>query len=102
MAAGFEVDPDQLDAQSGRFAQAAQNLDDAGLLSSAAAGVDLQGTVAAAAFAQAWDQLALGYQSVSHGAAVISQRLGQSATSYRDTDRATAAKLDRVKRDFGA
>lgn len=96
MPAGFSVDPNQLDAQAAQFAHASQDLNDLPRLASAAARVDLQGTVAGPPFAGFWDEVSHAYASLVQGAALISQRLGHNASAYRDTDESNSAAVNRV------
>lgn len=98
MAEGFEADPEQLEGLAARFDQASQQLDDIQRLASVAAGVDLQGTSAGPAFARAWELIARGYLTASQGAGAIGEKLLSTAAKYRETEQATAARLDGLGR----
>jgi uncharacterized protein YukE len=92
--AGFEVDPDRLDELATRFRQASKELNDLGHLAPSAAAVNLTGTPAGPAFAQAWEQVARAYESLAKGALAIGSKLNQNALTYREADGANVGNLD--------
>lgn len=97
-AAGFEVDPDQLDGLAARFRQASHELNDLGHLAPSAAAVDLQGTPSGQAFAHAWEQLSRAYDSLAKGALAIGEKLNQNALTYREADSASVGNVDDASR----
>lgn len=92
--AGFEVDPDRLDALAVRFRQVSLDLNDLGRLGPLAAAVDLQGTASGSTFAHAWDEFARAYEGLAKSAGAIGAKLNQNALKYREADSSPTGNLD--------
>ena len=98
MPAGFEVDPDRLDAMADRFRHVSHDLNDLRSLTSSAAAVDLEKTWAGPSagrfFAEAWEQFANAYKGLTNAAEAIGSKLNQNAAAYREIESRTGRPME--------